>query len=126
MSDREQYFKAVNEQIDALNRATGCTWDWEHTGGGCDALVTYFQNSADYALENPRIAYAMLTCDASVVQVGRDRYAMLGYYSDYETSCEAEREAYLNDESMPPLTLDELVAFVAETLRGWGIVWGVV
>jgi hypothetical protein len=115
------YFDAIDEQIGALDRATGLVWELENTGGGCDALVTYFQSSADHALDRPRVAYAMLTCDASVVRVGRDRFAMLGYYSDYATSCEADRMAYLNDESMPPLTMDELVDFVAETLSGWGV-----
>ncbi|CAB5222493.1 hypothetical protein UFOVP366_5 [uncultured Caudovirales phage] len=118
---REQYFAKVNEQIDALNRATDLVWDWEHTGGGCDALVCAFPNPSDFGEESPRLAYVMLTCDASVVQVDRDRYAMLGYYADYYESDEADKEAYLNDESHPPLTLVELVDFVAETLQGWGV-----
>jgi hypothetical protein len=118
------YFDAIDEQIGALTHATGLSWELENTGGGHDALVAYFLRDVD--LNDPTTAYVMLTCDASVVRVGRDRYAMLGYYSDYETSCEAEREAYLNDESFPPLTMNELVNFVAKTLRGWGIVWGVV
>ena len=114
------YFDAIDEQIGALTRATGLVWELENTGGGHDALVAYFLCDVD--LNDPMTAYVMLTCDASVVRVGRDRFAMLGYYSDYETSYEADRMAYLNDESMPPLTMDELVDFVAETLSGWGVI----
>jgi len=114
------YFDAIDEQIDRLLHATGLSWELEQTGGGCDALVACVLRDVD--LNDPKTAYVMLTRDASVVRIGRDRFAMLGYYSDYETSCEADRMAYLNDESFPPLTMDELVDFVAETLSGWGVI----
>jgi len=116
------YFDAIDEQIDALTRATGLPWELQNTGGGHDCLQAWFPNSADHALDRPRVAYVMLTCDASVVRVGRDRYACLGYYEDSQKYDDVTRMAYLNDESMPPLTLDKLVDFVAETLRGWGVV----
>lgn len=107
------YFDAIDQQIDALLHATGLSWELENTGGGHDALIAY--------LNDEQSAFVMLTCDASVVRVGRDRFACLGLYSDYECGSEAERMAYLNDESHPLLTLDELVDFVAETLQGWGV-----
>jgi hypothetical protein len=114
------YLDAIDEQIDALNRATGLIWELLHTGGGHDALVAYFKNWVDEGDKFER-SYLMLTCDASVVVIGEDRYAMLGFYLDDDT-CEADLDAYLNDESAPLLTMTELVDFVAETLKGWGFI----
>jgi hypothetical protein len=108
------YFDAIDEQIDRLLHATGLPWELENTGGGHDALIAY--------LNDDQTSFVMLTCDASVVRVGRDRFACLGLYSDYECGGDPQSMAYLNDESFPPLTLDQLVDFVAETLRGWGVI----
>ena len=115
------YFDAIDEQIDALVQATGLMWELENTGGGHDALVSYLVDEDGDGVRLVRRDFLMLTCDASVVRVGRDRYAMLGLYLDEANSCEAERMAFLNDESHPPLTLNQLVEFVAETLQGWGV-----
>lgn len=116
-----EYFAAIDEQIDALLHATGLMWELENTGGGHDALVSYLVDEDGDGVRLVRRDFLMLTCDASVVRIGRDRYAMLGLYLDEANSCEAERMAFLNDESHPPLTLGQLVDFVAETLQGWGV-----
>lgn len=108
-----EYFDAIDEQIDALLHATGLVWELENTGGGHDALKVY--------LNDDQTSFVMLTCDASVVRVGRDSFACLGLYIDYDCGCDASRMAYLNDESFSPLTLDQLVDFVAVTLQGWGV-----
>jgi hypothetical protein len=115
------YHDMIKEQIEALNFATELDWTHESTGGGHDCLQAWFPNPDDYGDEYPRMAYVMLTCDASVVVPGFDRYACLGYYEDSEKYDDSTREAYLNDESFPPLTLAELVEFVAKTLRNWGV-----
>lgn len=123
--DSADYWRAhlamIDEQIDALLHATGLSWERESTGGGHDCLMAIFDNPDDYGDEYPRSAYVMLTCDASVVEICHDRYACLGYYEDSNRYDDATRMAYLNDESHPPLTLDQLVDFVAETLNGWGL-----
>ena len=111
----------VADQIDALLHATGLDWTHDDTGGGHDCLRATFDNPDDYGDEFPRSAYVMLTCDASVVEIGSDRYATLGYYENADLYDDETRIAYLNDESFPPLTLDQLVDFVAETLQGWGL-----
>lgn len=116
------YLDAIDEQIDRLLHATGLSWEHDDTGGGHDCLRAWFPNPDDYGDDYPRMAYVMLTSDASVVEIGQDRYACLGYYEDSEKYDDATREAYLNDESFPPLTMDQLVDFVAETLSGWGVV----
>ena len=116
-----EHLTMVADQIDALLHATGLDWTHDDTGGGHDCLRATFDNPDDYGDEYPRSAYVMLTCDASVVEIGHDRYACLGYYPDANRYDDATREAYLNDESFPPLTLDQLVDFVAETLEGWGV-----
>lgn len=116
-----EHLDMIAQQIDALLHATGLDWTHDDTGGGHDCLRATFDNPDDYGDEYPRSAYVMLTCDASVVEIDHDRYACLGYYPDANRYDDATREAYLNDESHPPLSLDDLVDWVAETLNGWGL-----
>ena len=117
------YLDAIDEQIDALTRATGLPWELENTGGGHDCLQAWFPNPEDYGDEYPRMACVMLTCDASVVEVGQDRYACLGYYEDSQRYDDATREATIGDEYDPRiLTLDNLCNFVGQWLRRWGVI----
>jgi hypothetical protein len=122
-SDRSwaEHLDMIAQQIDALLHATGLDWTYEETGGGHDCLQAWFPNPDDYGDEYPRMAYVMLTCDASVVEIEQDRYACLGYYEDSQKYDDSTREAIIGDESRPPLSLDDLVDFVAETLNGWGL-----
>ena len=39
-TELETYSKQVNDLIASLNKATGLSWVWESTGGGCDCLET--------------------------------------------------------------------------------------
>jgi hypothetical protein len=112
----------IHEQIDLLLHATGLSWDIEGTGGGCDALVAYFEHPADVGNESPRLAYAMLTCDLSVPEIGVDSFATLGWYDNAEELSEAVAYADFGDEYGAPMLLDALVDFVAETLSGWGVI----
>ena len=111
----------IHEQIDLLLHATCLSWDIEETGGGCDALVAYFEHPADIGKESPRRAYAMLTSDLSVPQIGVDSFATLGWYDNAEELSDAVAFASFGDEYGAPMLLDALVDFVAETLEGWGL-----
>ena len=111
----------IHEQINALLQATRLSWDIEGTGGGCAALVAYFDNPADIGKESPRLAYAMLTSDLSVPEIGVDSFVTLGWYDDAEELSDAVAYADFGDEYGAPMVLAELVAFVAETLNGWGL-----
>jgi hypothetical protein len=117
------YFDAIDEQIDALTRATGLPWEHDDTGGGHDALFVYFDHPDDYGKESPRVAYVMLTCDASVVDIGRDRHACLGFFPDSHMWTDSQAEATIGDEYDPRiLTLDDLCNFVGQWLRRWGVI----
>ena len=111
----------IHEQIDLLLHMTGLSWDIEGTGGGCDALVAYFEHPADIGKESPRLAYAMLTSDLSVPEIGVDSFATLGWYDDAEELSDAVAFADFGDEYGAPMVLAELVDFVADTLNGWGL-----
>lgn len=115
-----EHLTMVADQIDALLHATGLSWDIEGTGGGCDALVAYFEHPADIGKESPRLAYAMLTSDLSVPEIGVDSFATLGWYDNAEELSDAVAFADFGDEYGAPMVLAELVDFVAETLNGWG------
>jgi hypothetical protein len=115
------YVTMIKRQMNALHIATGLNWEHEGTGGGCDALVAYFDNPNDDGSDYVRTAYVMLTCDAGVIELGRDTYATLGFYSDSQDCDQAEEYASLGDEKGAPLELDALVAFVADHLVAWGV-----
>ena len=117
----EHQAKMIHEQIDLLLHMTGLSWDIEGTGGGCDALVAYFEHPADIGKESPRLAYAMLTSDLSVPEIGVDSFATLGWYDNAEELSDAVAFADFGDEYGAQMVLAELVDFVAETLEGWGL-----
>ena len=39
------YFKAINEMIEKLNKTTGVEWTHMETGGGCDCLEYLTENN---------------------------------------------------------------------------------
>jgi len=116
-----EYVERVNVLAGALNLATGLEWEHESTGGGCDALVTYVVNPSDVDSESPRVAYVMLTCDAQVIDLGRDSFAVLGFYPDATELDEADELAWLGNDEREPLALDEIVDFVGDYLTAWGV-----
>ena len=122
MSDLGEFRLMVASQIDELTAATGLVWSHDDTGGGHDALFAYFDHPADYGMEYPRLAYVMLTCDASVVEIGSDTYATLGFYPDSRAYTDWQDMGELGDEGGDILTLDRLVGFVGKCLSDWKII----
>lgn len=117
-----EYVERVNVLAGALTLGTGIEWEHESTGGGCDALVAYVVNPSDFGSETPRVAYLMLTCDAQVIDLGRDSFAVLGFYPDATELGEADELAYLGDDDRKTaLALDEIVDFVGDYLTAWGV-----
>lgn len=117
------YGQMVDEQAEALTAATGLVWTHEETGGGHDGLVAHFDNPDDYGNEYPRLAYVMLTCDASVVHVGHDRSACVGFYPNSDMWEDMEREGNIGgDDDTRLLTVDDLCDFVGQWLRRWGVI----
>jgi hypothetical protein len=109
------YKQMVKDQIEALNTATGLSWEEEATGGNCCALVARCNDGV-----NPS-PYLMLTNEALIVDIGEDSCAVLGLYADYDESNEADRLAFLGDAYGQILTLADVVAFVVDTVQGWGV-----
>lgn len=117
------YLEMVNAQAEALTKATGLVWQHDGTGGGHDALFAHFDHPDDYGKEYPRLAYVMLTCDASVVRVGVDRSACLGFYPDSNMWTDSQTEANIGGDDDPRLlTLGDLCDFVGQWLRRWGVI----
>jgi hypothetical protein len=72
-----EYMRAVNAMAANLKEITGLTWEFEMTGGGCDALVTTDSHGR----------YIMLTdCNANVPLEDGDEM-LVGLYSNRE-ECE--------------------------------------
>ena len=115
VNDLQAYDQMVKDQIEALNTATGLSWEEEETGGNCCALVARCNDGV-----NPS-PYLMLTHEALIVDIGEDSCAMLGLYADYDESDEAERLAFLGDAYGPILTLADVVAFVVDAVQAWGV-----
>ena len=63
---------APEHLAELITNLTGTQWEWEHTGGGCMALVTHF----------PDNTYAMITDEGLSDEIAPDDAVSLGIYPD--------------------------------------------
>jgi hypothetical protein len=82
------YSKQVNNLIASLNKASGLSWVWETTGGGCDCLET---------IDDAGRLIMLTDCNAGVPLETDDDWC-IGIYADAD-SCGMEHThmAYAND-----------------------------
>lgn len=80
---------------DLITNMTGTQWEWEHTGGGCMALITHF----------PDNTYAMITDEDLSDEIAPNDAVSLGIYPDND-------EHY--DQPIRYTTYPTLTQFIAE------------
>lgn len=72
-----EYGEIISENLALLNRAmepVGIAWEWEHTGGGCDAFIHNLNNGGHYLIT--------IEDDARIPTVNEWDNICLGLYDD--------------------------------------------